>query len=111
MLEHVPDPDSVVKACADLAKPGAHLYFSTINRHPKAFALAVVGAEYLLNLLPKGTHDYRKFLTPSELCRAVRQAGLEVIDISGMHYNPLTRTCTLTGDVKVNYLLYARKTR
>ena len=109
MLEHVPEPGSVVQACADLAAPGGQLYFSTINRHPKAFALAVVGAEYLLNLLPRGTHDYRKFLTPAELSRAIREAGLEVMDISGMSYNPLTRRCSLTRDVKVNYLIYARK--
>jgi len=109
MLEHVPDPASVVSACARLARPGGHVFFSTINRNPKAWALAVVAAEYVLRLLPRGTHDYAKFITPSELARAVRAAGLDVVEIAGMTYNPFTRQVTIGDDVDVNYLLYARK--
>lgn len=109
MIEHVPDPAAIVTACAALAKPGAHLFFSTINRNPKAWALAVVGAEYLLNLVPRGTHDYRKFVRPAELARAVRDAGLSTREIVGMTYNPLTRAARLGTDVDVNYLLYAVK--
>jgi 2-polyprenyl-6-hydroxyphenyl methylase/3-demethylubiquinone-9 3-methyltransferase len=89
MLEHVPDPISVVKACATLAKPGATLFFSTLNRNPKSYLFAIIGAEYLLRLLPKGTHDYRKFITPSELGHFVRDAGLEIIGIKGLSYNPI----------------------
>jgi 2-polyprenyl-6-hydroxyphenyl methylase/3-demethylubiquinone-9 3-methyltransferase len=109
MLEHVPDPKSTVAACAQLARNGGHLVFSTINRNPKSYLLAVVGAEYVLGLLPKGTHDYQKFITPAELAGAVRAAGLEVIEIVGMRYNPFTRNSSLGQDVDVNYLLYARK--
>ncbi len=109
MLEHVPDPSSVIQACADLAQPGADLFFSTINRNPKAYALAIVGAEYLLNMLPKGTHDYAKFIRPSELGQWLRAAGLELIDIKGMSYNPLTRQYKLGKDIDVNYLLHVRK--
>jgi 2-polyprenyl-6-hydroxyphenyl methylase / 3-demethylubiquinone-9 3-methyltransferase len=109
MLEHVPDYASTVQACADLAAPGAQLFFSTINRNPKAYLLAVLGAEYVLGLLPKGTHDYDKFIKPSELAFAVRRAGLLVKDITGMRYNPFTRTCALSSDVDVNYLLHASK--
>jgi 2-polyprenyl-6-hydroxyphenyl methylase/3-demethylubiquinone-9 3-methyltransferase len=109
MLEHVPDFASTVQACADLTTPGGDVFFSTINRNPKSYALAVVGAEYILGLLPKGTHDYAKFIRPSELSAAVRQAGLELKEIIGMRYNPLTRSCRLSSDVDVNYLLYARK--
>lgn len=109
MLEHVPDPASTVSACAELARSGGRLFFSTINRNPKSYLLAVVGAEYVLGLLPKGTHDYQKFLTPAELAAAVRAAGLEVVEITGMRYNPFTRNCTLSDDVDVNYLLYATK--
>jgi 2-polyprenyl-6-hydroxyphenyl methylase/3-demethylubiquinone-9 3-methyltransferase len=109
MLEHVPDYGSTVQACADLAAPGATLVFSTINRNPKAYALAVLGAEYVLGLLPRGTHDYAKFIRPAELAAAVRRAGLEVREIVGMRYNPFTRQCTLSSDVDVNYLLHASK--
>jgi 2-polyprenyl-6-hydroxyphenyl methylase/3-demethylubiquinone-9 3-methyltransferase len=109
MLEHVPDYHSTVQACADLAAPGGQLFFSTINRHPKAYLLAVIGAEYVLGLLPKGTHDYEKFIRPHELADAVRRAGLVVRDVRGMRYNPFTRLCTLSRDVDVNYLLHASK--
>jgi 2-polyprenyl-6-hydroxyphenyl methylase / 3-demethylubiquinone-9 3-methyltransferase len=109
MIEHVPDPASIVAACAALAKPGGHVFFSTINRNPKAWALAVVGAEYLLNLVPRGTHDYRKFIRPSELARDVRSAGLSILEIIGMTYNPFTRKASLGPDVDVNYLLHAVK--
>ncbi len=109
MIEHVPDPQAIVAACAVLAKPGGHVFFSTINRNPKAWALAVVGAEYVLNLVPRGTHDYRKFIRPSELARYVRNATLTLQEIIGMSYNPFTRTATLGPDVDVNYLLHATK--
>jgi 2-polyprenyl-6-hydroxyphenyl methylase / 3-demethylubiquinone-9 3-methyltransferase len=109
MLEHVPDFPSTVQACADLAAPGGALFFSTINRNPKAYLLAVVGAEYVLGLLPKGTHDYRKFIKPHELAEAVRRAGLLVRDVVGMRYNPFTHNCSLSSDVDVNYLLHATK--
>lgn len=109
MLEHVPDPASVVDACARLAAPGGHLFFSTINRNPKAYLLAVLGAEYVLGLLPRGTHDYARFITPAELARATRQAGLTTESITGMSYNPFTRLCRLTDDVTVNYILHARR--
>lgn len=109
MLEHVPDYSSTIAACAALAKPGAHLLFSTINRHPKAYLLTVLGAEYVLNLLPKGTHTYSAFIKPSELAAAARAAGLEVQEVIGMRYNPFTRRATLSRDVDTNYMLYARK--
>ncbi len=110
MLEHVPDPASVVRACAALAKPGGTLVFSTINRNPKAYLFAIVGAEYLLHLLPKGTHDYSRFIRPSELDRWARSAGLETVDLTGLVYNPLTRTYRLEpADVDVNYLMTCRK--
>ena len=110
MLEHVPDPSSVIKACTKLAKPGGYVYFSTINRNPKAYLFAVVGAEYLLNLLPKGTHDYGKFIRPSELCNWVREAGLELQSMTGMTYNPLTKHYRLKdNDVDVNYMICTQK--
>lgn len=110
MLEHVPDPESTVKACVAMAKPGAWLFFSTLNRNPKSFLFAIVGAEYVLNLLPKGTHDYAKFIKPSELSGAVRRAGLEIIELMGMTYNPITQQYKLMkGDVSVNYLMACRK--
>ncbi len=109
MLEHVPDYPRTVQACADLTAPGGQLFFSTINRNPKSYLLAVVGAEYVLGLLPRGTHDYEKFIKPHELADAVRRAGLAVRDIRGMRYNPFTRRCSLGSDVDVNYLLHAEK--
>ena len=109
MLEHVPDPGAVVAACAQLAKPGGQLFFSTINRNPKSFLFAIVGAEYVLRLLPRGTHEYAKLIRPSELAGWCRDAGLEVADTTGMTYNPLTQVYRLGRDVSVNYLMYARK--
>jgi 2-polyprenyl-6-hydroxyphenyl methylase / 3-demethylubiquinone-9 3-methyltransferase len=109
MLEHVPDPDAVVAACARMTIAGGHLFFSTINRNPKSYAAIILGAEYLLRVLPKGTHDYRKLIRPSELARAVRNAGLETVEIVGMRYNPFTHRARLSADVDVNYFLYARK--
>ena len=105
MLEHVPDPASTIQACAQLIKPGGHLFFSTINRNPKAFLFAIVGAEHLLRLLPRGTHEYEKFLRPSELIGAARAAGLQSLALTGLTYNPLTRVYRLADDdVSVNYL-------
>jgi len=109
MLEHVPEPASTVASCAALANPGGHVFFSTINRNAKAYLLAVVGAEYVLGLLPKGTHDYGRFIKPAELARWCREAGLEVRDIVGMTYNPLTRVASLGRDADVNYLVHAVK--
>jgi 2-polyprenyl-6-hydroxyphenyl methylase/3-demethylubiquinone-9 3-methyltransferase len=109
MLEHVPDPASVVRACATLVKPGGWVFFSTINRNAKAFALAIVGAEYLLNLLPRGTHEYDKFLRPSERAGFCRAGGLELQQSRGMEYSPLTRRYRLSADTSVNYLISTRK--
>lgn len=109
MLEHVPDPGQVVAACFRLIRPGGQVFFSTINRNPKAWAMAIVGAEYLLRLLPRGTHEYAKLIRPSELAGWIRAAGLELIGFTGMHYNPLTRACTLGGNVHVNYLAHCRR--
>jgi len=109
MLEHVPDPGSVIAACARLVRPGGHVFFSTINRNPKAFLFAIVGAEYVLNMLPKGTHEFAKFIRPSELASWARAAELDVQDITGMTYNPLTKHYRLGRDVDVNYLMYTRK--
>jgi 2-polyprenyl-6-hydroxyphenyl methylase/3-demethylubiquinone-9 3-methyltransferase len=109
MLEHVPDPARTVAACAALARPGAHLFFSTINRNPKAFLFAIIGAEYVLKLLPRGTHDYAKFITPSELARMCRQAGLEPAGVTGMTYNPFSKVYRLGNDASVNYIVHARK--
>ncbi len=110
MLEHVPDPASTVRACARLVKPGGMVFFSTINRNPKAFLLAIVGAEYVLNLLPRGTHAFEKFIKPSELTGYARAAGLEAAQMQGMTYNPLTRQFRLSErDVSVNYLLATRR--
>lgn len=110
MLEHVPDPAAIIQACADLAKPGANLFFSTINRNPKAYLFAIVGAEYLLKLLPKGTHEYGKFIRPAELAGWIRAAGLNLENITGMTYNPLSKQYAMTEhDVDVNYIVHARK--
>ena len=109
MLEHVPDPLSVVRACAKLCKPGGTLFFSTLNRSPKSYLFAIIGAEYILRLLPKGTHEYKKFIKPSELVAFTRQAGLEMISIKGMSYNPLTQVYSLGEDVDVNYMIAVRK--
>ncbi|HSI22874.1 MAG TPA: bifunctional 2-polyprenyl-6-hydroxyphenol methylase/3-demethylubiquinol 3-O-methyltransferase UbiG [Methylophilaceae bacterium] len=109
MLEHVPDPAAVVGACARLVKPGGQVFFSTLNRNPKSYLLAVIGAEYVLNMLPKGTHDYRKFIKPSELSAWCRQAGLDVAGMMGMSYNPLSKRYWLDRDVSVNYILHATK--
>jgi len=109
MLEHVPDPPAIVGACAKLVKPGGLVFFSTINRNAKSFAFAIVGAEYVLGLLPKGTHEYARFIRPSELSSACRDAGLAVFDLTGMTYNPFTKVYSLGRDVDVNYLLGARR--
>ena len=109
MLEHVPDPASIITACAALTRPGGHLFFSTLNRNPKSFLFAVIGAEYLLQLLPKGTHEYAKFIRPSELSRWVKNAGLSPSRFIGLNYNPITRTYSLGSDTSVNYLMHAVK--
>ena len=109
MLEHVPDPASVVRSCAALVKPCGWVFFSTLNRNAKAFLLAIVGAEYVLNMLPRGTHEYLKFIKPSELAGMCRTAGLSLVQARGLEHNPLTRRYSLTGDTSVNYLLAARK--
>ena len=109
MLEHVPDPASIVTACAALTRPGGHVFFSTLNRNPKSYLFAVIGAEYILNLLPKGTHDYVKFIKPSEFSRWVKSAGLLLDQIIGMHYNPFTGRYSLGADTSVNYLMHAVK--
>ena len=106
LLEHVPNPASTVTACAQLVKPGANVFFSTINRNPKSYLLAVIGAEYVLRLLPRGTHDYAKFLKPSELARHCRAAGLTLKSVIGMSYNPLTKVYSLNDDPSVNYLMH-----
>jgi 2-polyprenyl-6-hydroxyphenyl methylase / 3-demethylubiquinone-9 3-methyltransferase len=109
MLEHVPNPALVVQACSDLVKPGGWVFFSTINRNPKAWLFAVVGAEYVLGMLPKGTHDYAKFIRPSELASQIRAARLDLLDSKGLHYNPLTQRYWLNQDTSVNYMLATRK--
>jgi len=109
MLEHVPEPSSIIASVQALLKPGGHGFFSTLNRTPLAFALGIVAAEHIARLLPRGTHRYDRFIRPSELCRWLRESGLEVGDISGLHYNPLTRSVMLGGNVKVNYLVHAVK--
>lgn len=109
MLEHVPEPASVVQACADMVRPGGSVFFSTLNRHPKAYLLAVLGAEYIMNMLPKGTHDYQRFIKPSELAQWCRQSGLNVQHIAGIQYNPLNQEFKLGTDVTVNYLLHCSK--
>ncbi|KAF7597670.1 MAG: bifunctional 3-demethylubiquinol 3-O-methyltransferase/2-polyprenyl-6-hydroxyphenol methylase [Candidatus Dactylopiibacterium carminicum] len=109
MLEHVPDPASVVRACATLVKPGGQVFLSTLNRNPKSYLFAVIGAEYILSLLPRGTHEYARFLKPSELSRFVRDAGLDVEELIGLSYNPLTRIYKLGSDTSVNYLMRTQR--
>lgn len=109
MLEHVPDPASVIRACAALVKPGGHVFFSTLNRNPKSYLFAIIGAEYLLKILPKNTHDYSKFIRPSELGAWSRNANLQPQAIIGIHYNPFTKTFKMNDDVSVNYLLHTKK--
>lgn len=109
VLEHVPDPGSVLKACHALLKPGGHLFLSTINRNPKSYLFAILGAEYILKLLPKGTHDYQKFIRPSELTQQARDASFELNTLTGMVYNPLTKKYRLSDNVDVNYLMYLEK--
>lgn len=109
MLEHVPDPGSVVRACAELVKPDGWVFFSTLHRSAKAFMLAIVGAEYVLNMLPRGTHEYAKMIRPSELAASCREAGLDLVGTKGMEYNPITQRYALTADTSVNYMLAARK--
>ncbi len=109
MLEHVPDPASIVRACSALVKPGGWVFFSTIHRNAKAFMLAIVGAEYMLNMLPRGTHEYAKMIRPSELAASCRSANLDVLHTKGLEYNPITRRYWLSGDTSVNYLLATRR--
>ena len=109
MLEHVPDPQSVISACAKLVKPGGWLFFSTLNRNPKSYLFAIIGAEYVLNLLPRGTHDYVKFIKPSELAQSCRNAELNLVDLIGLSYNPLTKVYSLGKDTDVNYMIACRK--
>lgn len=109
MLEHVPDPSSIVQACFRMVKPGGLVFFSTINRNPKSYAFAIIGAEYILGLLPKGTHDYAKFIRPSELAAWNREAGLQLQDQIGLGYNPLTRNYSLQANVDVNYMAFYRR--
>ena len=109
MLEHVPDPSSIIRACASMARPGGWVFFSTLNRNPKSFLFAIVGAEYVLKLLPKGTHEFSRFIRPAELARWVREAGLELGQFKGLEYNPITRRYWLSGDTSVNYMVACRK--
>ncbi|MCL1861627.1 MAG: bifunctional 2-polyprenyl-6-hydroxyphenol methylase/3-demethylubiquinol 3-O-methyltransferase UbiG [Proteobacteria bacterium] len=109
MLEHVPDPASIVTACARLVRPGGHVFFSTLNRNPKSFLFAIVGAEYILKLLPRGMHDYARFIKPSELARFCREAGLVTASMSGLSYNPFTRAYSLNRDTSVNYMMQTRR--
>ena len=110
MLEHVPQPESTLRACAALLKPGGHAFFSTLNRNPKAYAMAVIGAEYVLRLLPRGTHDYERFIKPSELARMARASGLTLQHVSGLQYRPISRTYQLGQDASVNYLVHCTRT-
>ncbi len=109
MLEHVPDPASIVRACATLVRPGGYVFISTINRNLKAYLMAIVGAEYILQMLPRGTHDYEKFITPSELARYARNTGLDLIEVRGMTYNPLSQIYSLGRDTDVNYMMAFRR--
>ena len=110
MMEHVPDPASIVKACQALVKPGGHVFFSTINRNPKSYLFAIIGAEYVLRMLPKGTHDYHKFIRPSEMAHDIRNAGLTLKEMTGLHYNPITKRYWLAPNVDVNYMVHTVKT-
>ncbi|MFA6062949.1 MAG: bifunctional 2-polyprenyl-6-hydroxyphenol methylase/3-demethylubiquinol 3-O-methyltransferase UbiG [Gallionella sp.] len=109
MLEHVPDPDSVIAACSKLVKPGGWIFLSTLNRNPKSYLFAVIGAEYVLNMLPRGTHDFAKFIKPSELAQSCRNAGLNITDLTGMSYNPLSKIYSLGNDTSVNYMVACRR--
>ncbi|OIO81107.1 MAG: bifunctional 3-demethylubiquinol 3-O-methyltransferase/2-polyprenyl-6-hydroxyphenol methylase, partial [Gallionellaceae bacterium CG1_02_56_997] len=109
MLEHVPDPASVIAACAKLVKPGGWVFFSTLNRNPKSYLFAILGAEYVLNMLPRGTHDYAKFIKPSELAQSCRHAGLNVTDLIGLSYNPLSKIYALGKDTDINYMVACRR--
>jgi 2-polyprenyl-6-hydroxyphenyl methylase/3-demethylubiquinone-9 3-methyltransferase len=109
MLEHVPSPESVIEACCRVLKPEGHLFFSTLNRTRKAYIFAIIGAEYVFRLLPRGTHDYAKFIQPMELARWARKSGLEIKALTGMHYNPVTGNCHLKSDVSINYIAYAQR--
>jgi 2-polyprenyl-6-hydroxyphenyl methylase/3-demethylubiquinone-9 3-methyltransferase len=109
MLEHVPDPGSIIRSCAQLVKPGGDVFFSTINRNPKSYLYSIIGAEYLLKMLPKGTHDYRKMLKPSELSHWIREAGLNLDDLSGMTYNPISKQYSINKDIDVNYLCHCTR--
>ena len=109
MLEHVPDPSQVVQSCAELVRPGGHVFFSTINRNPKSFLFAIVGAEYVLKLLPRGTHEYAKFIRPSELEEWARNSGLQLVASAGMQYNPVSKAYSLGEDLEVNYLMYFQR--
>lgn len=109
MLEHVPDPSSVIRACANMVRPGGWVFFSTLNRNPKSFLFAIVGAEYVLKLLPRGTHEFARFIRPAELARWIRQADLDLLQFKGMEYNPLTERYWLSGDTSVNYMVACRK--
>ncbi len=109
MLEHVPDPSSIIRACASMARPGGWVFFSTLNRNPKSFLFAIVGAEYLLKLLPQGTHEFSRFIRPAELARWTREAGLDLVQFKGLEYNPITRRYWLSGDTSVNYMVACRK--
>ena len=109
VLEHVPDPENLVKTCTELLKPGGLLFLSTINKNPRSWITAIVGAEYIFNILPKGTHEFKKFIKPSELASYVRNANAELIETKGMFYNPITHKANLNNDLGVNYLMYARK--
>jgi len=109
MLEHVPDPSSIVRACTAMAKPGGWVFFSTLNRNPKSYLFAILGAEYILKLLPKGTHEFARFIRPAELARWTREAGLDHVQFKGLEYNPFTRRYWLSGDTSVNYMIACRK--
>jgi len=108
-LEHVPDPESIIQSCAKMVKPGGEVFFSTLNRNAKSYVHAIIGAEYILKMLTPGTHDYKKFIKPSELARWIRSADLELQDITGLNYNPLNKNYKLSKDIDVNYMVHARK--